>query len=159
MRRHKLDEIDRKILAALQEDGRITNVDLARKVGISPPPCLRRVRALEKAGFIRGYHADLAPDLLGFGVMVFAQVGLHRQSETDLTAFENLVRSWPEVRSCHMLAGETDFMLQVVARDWDAYQSFLTRTLTAAPNVKGVKSALAIRASKTLPGVPVSAAG
>jgi DNA-binding Lrp family transcriptional regulator len=155
MRRLKLDEIDRAILAELQADGRMTNVALAERVGISPPPCLRRVRALEKAGYLRGYHADVNAELLGFGVTVFAWVGLHRQSETDLLAFEALAASWPEVRSCHMLAGETDFLLKVVAKDWDVYQSFLTRTLTAAPNVKAVKSALAIRNSKAEPGVPI----
>ena len=116
MRRLKLDEIDRAILAELQADGRMTNVALAERVGISPPPCLRRVRALEKAGYIRGYHADVSAELLGFGVTVFAWVGLHSQSETDLLAFEALAASWPEVRSCHMLAGETDFLLKVVAR-------------------------------------------
>ena len=155
MRRLKLDEIDRAILAELQADGRMTNVALAERVGISPPPCLRRVRALEKAGYIRGFHADVNAELLGFGVTIFAWVGLHRQSEGDLLAFEALAASWPEVRSCHMLAGETDFLLKVVAKDWDVYQSFLTRTLTAAPNVKAVKSALAIRNSKAEPGVPI----
>lgn len=155
MRRLKLDHIDRAILAELQADGRMTNVELAARVGISPPPCLRRVRALEKAGYIRGYHADVNAELMGFGVTVFAWVGLHRQAESDLLAFEGLAATWPEVRSCHMLAGETDFLLKVVAKDWDAYQSFLTKTLTAAPNVKAVKSALAIRNSKAEPGVPI----
>jgi len=155
MRRLKLDHIDRAILAELQADGRMTNVELAARVGISPPPCLRRVRALEKAGYVRGYHAEVSPELLGFGVTVFAWVGLHRQAESDLLAFEALVAAWPEVRSCHMLAGETDYLLKIVAKDWDAYQSFLTRTLTAAPNVKAVKSALAIRNSKAEPGVPI----
>ncbi len=92
---------------------------------------------------------------LGFEVKVFAHVGLHSQAEADLNAFERLVGSWPEVRACHMLAGETDFLLQIVAADWDAYQRFLTTRLTAAPNVSVVKSALAIRTSKNLPGVPI----
>src|SRR5207248_2319884 len=98
MRGPRLDRIDRHILALLQADGRITNLDLARQVGISPPPCLRRVRALEAAGFIRGYHADLAPEALGFAVTVFAQIGLQSQAEADLKAFEALVATWPEVR-------------------------------------------------------------
>ncbi len=157
MVRVKLDAIDLRILRDLQEDGRITNVDLAKRAGISPPPCLRRVRALEETGCIRGYHADLDPDALGYGVKVFANVGLHSQAETDLLAFEQLVASWPEVRECHMLAGETDFLLKIVATDWDAYQRFLTTRLTAAPNVSVVKSALAIRSSKHLPGVPIEA--
>ena len=153
--RVKLDEIDLKILHDLQADGRITNVELARRVGISAPPCLRRVRALEESGFIRGYHADLAPSSLGYNVTVFAQVGLHSQAEPDLVAFETLINGWPEVRECHMLAGETDFLLKIVAADWETYQSFVTEKLTAAPNVANVKSALTIRASKQVPGVPV----
>jgi DNA-binding Lrp family transcriptional regulator len=155
MRRVKLDRIDRRILRDLQADGRMTNVDLAKRAGISAPPCLRRVRALEESGFIRGYHGDINPEALGFGVTVFAQVGLTSQAETDLKAFEDLVRTWPEVRECHMLAGETDFLLKVVATDWDAYQKFLTTQLTAAPTVSQVKSALAIRTSKFEPGVPI----
>ncbi|MDH5747750.1 MAG: Lrp/AsnC family transcriptional regulator [Rhodospirillales bacterium] len=155
MQRVKLDRIDRQILRDLQENGRITNVELASRAGISAPPCLRRVRALEEAGYIQGYHADLEAKALGFNVTVFAQVGLDSQAETDLEAFEDLVGKWPEVRECHMLAGETDFLLKVVAVDWDAYQDFLTTRLTAAPNVSHVKSALSIRASKSLPGVPI----
>ena len=155
MRRVKLDRIDRRILRDLQADGRMTNVDLARRAGISAPPCLRRVRALEEAGFIRGYHANLNPEVLGYSVTVFAQVGLSSQAEPDLKKFEELVTSWPHVRECHMLAGETDFLLKIVAEDWDDYQRFLTTRLTAAPNVSHVKSALAIRCSKSLPGVPI----
>ena len=155
MARVKLDEIDRKILDNLQANGRMTNVRLARNVGISPPPCLRRVRALETAGFIKGYHAEVDATGLGYGVSVFAQVGLHSQAESDLIAFEERVREWPMVRECYMLAGETDFILKVVARDWDAYQTWLTRELTAAPNVDHVKSALAIRTSKHEPGIPL----
>jgi DNA-binding Lrp family transcriptional regulator len=155
MRRAKLDRVDRRILRALQDDGRMTNVELARRAEISAPPCLRRVRALEEAGYIRGYHADINAEALGFGVTVFAQVGLSSQAETDLKAFEALMQSWPEVRECHMLAGETDFLLRIVAVDWDAYQRFLTTRLTAAPNVSHVKSALGIRSCKTAPGVPI----
>ena len=158
MARVKLDRIDLRILRDLQDNGRITNVELAKRAGISPPPCLRRVRALEETGCIRGYHADVSPEALGFGVTVFAHVGLHSQAEADLVAFEALARSWPEVRECHMLAGETDFLLKVVATDWDSYQRFLTSRLTAAPNVSVVKSALAIRTAVQRPGVPVEIA-
>jgi len=154
MRGPKLDRIDRQILALLQEEGRMTNIELARRVGISPPPCLRRVRALEEAGLIRGYHADLAAEALGFAVTVFAQIGLQSQAESDLKAFEALIADWPEVREAHMLAGETDFLLKIVAPDWDSYQRFLSGRLTAAPNVAHVKSALVLRASKAAPGVP-----
>jgi DNA-binding Lrp family transcriptional regulator len=155
MRRVKLDRIDRRILRDLQNDGRMTNVELARRAGISAPPCLRRVRALEESGFIRGYHADINPDSLGYGVTVFAQVGLSSQAETDLRKFEELVISWPLVRECNMLAGEFDFLLKIVAEDWDDYQRFLTTKLTSAPNVSHVKSALSIRSSKYVPGVPI----
>ena len=156
MRRIKLDRIDRRILRNLQGDGRMTNVELARRVGISAPPCLRRVRALEEAGIIRGYHAALSPGALGYGVTVFAQVGLSSQAEADLKAFEDLINSWPEVREAHMLAGETDFLLKIVASDWDSYQRFVTSRLTAAPNVNHVKSAMTLRVSKLEPGVPIS---
>ena len=148
MRRIKLDPIDRRILQSLQAEGRITNVELARRAGISAPPCLRRVRALEEAGIIRGYHADLAPEALGYGVTVFAQVGLASQAEADLKAFEQLIATWPEVREAHMLTGETDFLLKIVAADWDSYQRFLSAKLTSAPNVSHVKSALTLRVSK-----------
>ena len=155
----KLDRIDLKILRDLQDNGRMTNVELAKRVGISPPPCLRRVRTLEQTDCIRGYHADVNPAALGFGVTVFAHVGLHSQAETDLVAFEELVKSWPEVRECHMLAGETDFLIKIVATDWDSYQKFLTSRLTPAPNVSVVKSALAIRSATHRPGVPIDVDG
>lgn len=155
MRRVKLDKIDKKILMHLQNDGRMTNVDLAKHAGISAPPCLRRVRALEEAGYIRSYHARLDAVAMGYGVTVFAQVKLVSQAENDLKLFETLVREWPMVRECFMLAGDTDFLLKIVAHDWDDYQHFLTEKLTAAPNVTSVKSSLSIRATKETPGVPV----
>lgn len=157
MKRAKLDAIDLQILTELQADGRITNVDLAGRVGISAPPCLRRVRALEKAGLIQGYHADLDGKALGFEVTVFAMVGLHSQAEADLKAFEALVGSWPLVRECHMLNGEIDFILKCVAPDLSTFQSFLTEKLTPAPNVASVRTSLTIRQSKHLPGVPLEA--
>ncbi len=150
----KLDDIDRKILRLLQENGRMTNVELSRQVGISAPPCLRRVRALEKNGYIEGYHAAVNATELGFGITVFAMVGLHSQAEADLKAFEGLVISWPMVRECHMLNGEIDFILKIVAHDLNEFQAFLTSELTPAPNVASVKTALTIRSAKTEPGVP-----
>lgn len=150
----KLDPIDRKILAELQADGRMTNVELSRRVGISAPPCLRRVRTLEETGLIRGYHARVDARSLGFEVGVFAMVGLVKQAEADLVAFETLARSWPLVRECHMLNGEIDFLLKCVAPDLSTFQSFLTGQLTAAPNVASVKTSLVIRAAKDEPGVP-----
>ena len=150
----KLDETDLEILQALQEDGRITNVDLAKRVGISPPPCLRRVRALEEGGYIQGYHADLNAEQLGYGITVFAMVGLHSQAEADLKAFEERMRSLPPVRECYMLNGEIDFILKIVAPDLGTFQKFLTSEITPAPNVASVKTALTIRNSKREPGVP-----
>jgi DNA-binding Lrp family transcriptional regulator len=150
----RLDPIDRKILAELQADGRMTNVELAKRVGISAPPCLRRVRALEDSGFIQGYHAKVDSRELGFEVQVFAMVGLQSQAEADLSAFENRCREWPLVRECHMLNGEVDFILKCVAPDLSTFQSFLTEQLTAADNVASVKTSLVIRNAKDEPGVP-----
>ncbi len=135
----RLDPIDRKILAELQADGRMTNVELAKRVGISAPPCLRRVRTLEEAGYIRGYHADVDARELGFEVQVFAMVGLVSQAEADLAAFEERCRKWSLVRECHMLNGEVDFVLKCVAPDLSTFQSFLTEDLLKADNVASVK--------------------
>ncbi|WP_226624723.1 Lrp/AsnC family transcriptional regulator [Alloyangia pacifica] len=151
---HRLDPIDRKILAELQADGRMTNVELARRVGISAPPCLRRVRTLEEQGFIKGYHAEVDSRELGFEVQVFASVGLQSQAEADLRAFEDRCRGWPLVRECHMLNGEVDFILKCVAPDLSTFQAFLTEQLLTAPNVASVKTSLVIRCAKDEPGVP-----
>ncbi|WP_127115396.1 Lrp/AsnC family transcriptional regulator [Shimia sediminis] len=150
----RLDPIDRKILAELQADGRMTNVELAKRVGISAPPCLRRVRTLEEAGFIRGYHADVDARELGFEVQVFAMVGLVSQAEADLSVFEERCRNWSLVRECHMLNGEVDFILKCVAPDLSTFQTFLTEELTKADNVASVKTSLVIRGAKDEPGVP-----
>ena len=155
MQRIKLDAIDRRILHELQANGRITNVELSKRSKISAPPCLRRVRALEQAGFIRGYHADLDAKTLGYEVMAFAFVGLASQAEPDLKAFEAQVAQWPIVRECYMMSGETDFILKCAARDLSEWQSFVTEKLTAAKNVASVKTALTIRPSKKDPGVPI----
>lgn len=154
MQQIKLDEIDLKILQVLQEEGRITNVHLAARVGITAPPCLRRVRALEDAGFINGYHADLNAAKLGYDLVVFAMVGLHSQAEVDLQAFEELVGGWPMVREAYMLNGEIDFILKIVARDLNHFQTFLTTHLTPAPNVANVKTSLSIRCGKDRSGIP-----
>jgi DNA-binding Lrp family transcriptional regulator len=150
----RLDPIDRKILAELQADGRMTNVELAKRVGISAPPCLRRVRTLEEQGYIRGYHAEVDARELGFEVQVFAMVGLNSQAEADLSAFEERCREWPLIRECHMLNGEVDFMLKCVAPDLSSFQSFLTGQLLTADNVASVKTSLVIRNAKDDPGVP-----
>lgn len=150
-----IDDIDLQILAELQDEGRMTNVDLAKKVGLTAPPCLRRVRALEESGAIRSYHAMIDPAALGYSITVFAMVSLKSQAEADLRAFEEHVARLPEVRECHMLNGEIDFILKVVARDLQSFQQFLTSQLTPAPNVASVKTSLTIRTSKHLPGVPL----
>ncbi|HZH06435.1 MAG TPA: Lrp/AsnC family transcriptional regulator [Lautropia sp.] len=151
-----LDDIDRQLLAELQANGRITNVELASRVGLTAPPCLRRVRALEEAGIIEGYHAQLNAGHLGFGITVFAMVSLKGQAEASLREFEDYVRALPEVRECHMLNGEIDFILKIVSRDLQSFQEFLTGKLTPAPNVASVKTSLTIRTSKNEPGVPLN---
>jgi DNA-binding Lrp family transcriptional regulator len=151
---HSLDATDRKILKELQDDGRITNVDLAKRVGISAPPCLRRVKALEAAGYIRGYRALLDEKRLGYEVTVFALVHLSSQAEPDLKAFEDFVRKEPLVRECWMLSGEIDFILKCVAPDLKTFQAFVAE-LTAAPHVRNVKTALTLRNSKDAAMVPM----
>ena len=155
MDHRKLDAIDLRILSELQADGRITNVELSRRAKITAPPCLRRMRALEKAGYVKGYHADLNGKALGFQVAGFVFVGLASQKDADLKHFEERVRGWPEVRECHMLNGEIDFILKIVATDLQTFQNLLTTRLTPAPNVAHVKTSFTIRTSKALPGVPV----
>jgi DNA-binding Lrp family transcriptional regulator len=150
----RLDAIDRNILRELQEDGRITNVELSRRVGISAPPCLRRVRALEEAGYIKGYRALLDEKLLGYEVTVFAMVHLSSQAEADLIAFEDFVRRQPLVRECWMLSGEIDFILKCVAPDLKTFQAFVTE-LTAGPHVRNVKTSLTLRNSKDAAMVPL----
>lgn len=150
---HTLDDTDYRILHELQMNGRITNVELAKRIGISAPPCLRRVRALEDAGVIRGYHALLEEKMLGYELIAFAFVGLHSQAEHDLVAFEDRVASWDIVRECYMLSGEIDFVLRCVAPNLSAFQTFIIHDLTSAENVDSVKTSLTIRRSKFQPGV------
>jgi len=149
-----LDAIDRRILAELQANGRITNVELARRAGISAPPCLRRVRRLEEAGVIRGYHADPDPQKLGWEITFFAVVGLDSQKEAVLTAFEQTVGTWPELRECHMIRGGGDFLLKLVARD-TLQENHLTQRLTGLPTVTRVQTLQTIRTSRLLAGVPL----
>ena len=152
----RLDTIDWRILKELQGDGHMTNVALANRVGLSAPPCLRRVRALEEAGLIAGYTVLLDEPALGFELTAFAMVGLHNQAEAELRAFENLVLGWPLVREAYMLSGESDFMLKCITRDLPTFQEFILEQLTAAPNVASVKTFLTIRRAKRDPGVPIT---
>ncbi len=149
-----LDSIDRRILVELQADGRMTNVELARRAGISAPPCLRRVRRLEETGVIRGYHADTDPQRLGWQITFFALVGLDSQRDSILAAFESLVATWPEVRECHMIRGGGDFLLKLVARD-TAHENQLTQRLTGSPDVSRVQTLQTISTSRLLTGVPL----
>lgn len=151
----KLDKIDKTILETLQANGRITNVELAKIAGISAPPCLRRVNALESAGIIQGYHADIDNATLGYNISVFANVKLASQSDKDLRAFEELVEQWDLVRECYLISGETDFLIKIVAKEWEDYQNFIANELTAAPNVDSVRSSMVMRNAKHLPGIPI----
>jgi DNA-binding Lrp family transcriptional regulator len=150
----KLDRIDRRILRNLRDEGRMTNVELARRAGISAPPCLRRVRALEEAGIIRGYHAQLDAESLGYEVAFHALVGLDSQSDAVLTEFEAEVGSWPEVRRCDMIRGGGDFLLRMVARN-TAHENSLTTRLTGVAHVAKVTTFQVIRTSKHEAGVPI----
>lgn len=152
--RHRVDDIDLQILRDLQANGRITNVELAKRVGISAPPCLRRVRALEESGHIQGYHAAVNGGLLGFKETFFALVGLNSQNQAVLRGFENHVGEWKEVRECHMIRGGGDFLLKVTARDKD-HRDEMTMKITAAPHVVTVSTLETIRTSKNMPGAPI----
>jgi DNA-binding Lrp family transcriptional regulator len=143
-----LDAIDWKILRELQNNGRITNVELARRVGISAPPCLRRVKWLEESGLIRGYRALLNSPALGFDVVAFCLIGLNHQSETELRNFSERAKAWPIVRRAWMVSGDSDFMLHCVAPDLTTFQTFVIEELTSAPNVDTVRTALTIRQVK-----------
>ena len=154
--RVRLDAIDWRIMKELQADGHMTNVALAARVGLSAPPCLRRVRALEEAGLIAGYTVLLDEAALGFTLTAFAMVGLHNQAEVDLRAFENAVIGWPIVREAYMLSGENDYILKCLAPDMTTFEDFVLDELTAAPNVASVKTFLTIRRAKRAPGVPIS---
>lgn len=143
-----LDAIDWKILRELQQDGRMTNVELSHRVGISAPPCLRRVKRLDEAGIIRGYRALLNAPALGLDVVAFCLIGLHHQSEPELKAFADRTRNWPIVRAAWMVSGESDFMLHCVATDLATFQNFVIEELTSSPNVETVRTALTIRQIK-----------
>jgi DNA-binding Lrp family transcriptional regulator len=152
--RGRLDSIDWAILKELQADGSITNVELARRVGLSAPPCLRRVRALEEAGIIKAYRALLDPQALGFEIVCFAMVQLAAQGQAELGAFEERVRDWAIVRECWTLSGDIDFILKCVAPNLPAFQGFVL-DLTALPNVRNVRTALTLNLVKDEPLVPI----
>ncbi len=151
---HDIDAIDGRILRTLQADGRITNADLADKVGLSPSPCLRRVKRLEQAGVVTGYGARLDRKPLGWSVLGFVSINLQHHSESDAADFMTAVAENANVIACHALAGEIDFMLQVVARDIDDYFEVMVG-LGGLPGVKDIRSAIAINEVKPMTGLPV----
>lgn len=155
MKRSKLDKIDRNILRNLQENGRMSNVNLAKEAGISAPPCLRRVRALEDNGYIDGYNARINPSSMGYTVSVFALVTLTGQAAHDKTEFEEFCNAIPEVRECYLIAGDIDYLLKIVAHDWDHYQSLLKEHFSNAPHVQSFKSCLSMSSSKMEAGIPI----
>ena len=140
-----LDAIDQRILAELQKNARLSNVELADRAGLSPSPCLRRVRTLEEDGVIKGYAALVDQDAVGLPVSVFIMVSLERQVERALEVFEEKVRALPEVMECYLMTGDSDYLLRVVTRDLQAYEQFLMRHLTKFPSVTSIKSSFALK--------------
>jgi len=152
-----LDDIDRRILAVLQEEARTPNVDLARRVGLSPSPCLRRVRDLEERGVIRRHVTLLDPAAVGLGVSVFVSVRLERQVEGALDAFESAVLARPEVMECYLMTGDADYLLRVVVRDVPAYEEFLMRHLTRVRGIASIRSSFALKQVKYTTALPLDA--
>lgn len=150
-----LDEIDRRILDRLQHDARISNADLAREAGLSPSPCLRRVRDLENAGIVKGYAALLEPAAVGLPVSVFVQVTLERQVERALETFEQTVLARPEVMECYLMTGDSDYLMRIVVADVTAYETFLKEHLTRAPGVASIKSSFALNQVKYGTALPL----
>ncbi|HAU29120.1 MAG TPA: ArsR family transcriptional regulator [Rhodospirillaceae bacterium] len=155
MKNIKLDEMDVKLLTILQENGRITNLELAKRVGISPPSCLRRVRILEEQKIIRGYHADVDHVAVGFHAPAIVQVFLSGHKDEVVQQFLSDVEGWPEVRECYMVTGEADYVLKIVAQDWDSYRQFLIGKLLKTPNVHKVHSSIIMRKFYDRGGVPM----
>ena len=139
------DEIDQRILKELQENGRLTNVELADRVGLSPSPCLRRVRALEKSGVIKGYKTLVDQETVGLPISVFVMVSLEKQVEAAWQEFEKRIRELPEVMECYLMTGEMDYLLRVVTRDIQTYERFLIHDLTKFTGVRGIKSSFALK--------------
>ncbi|KAF1043195.1 MAG: Leucine-responsive regulatory protein [Herbaspirillum frisingense] len=151
----EFDAIDRRILDALQRDGRLQNVELAKEVGLSPSPCLRRVRMLEEAGVIEGYVAVLNPAMIGKGLSVYARVWLKGQDAATVDGFTAAIRHLPEVVECHLMAGDCDFLLRVVVADLEEYRQFQIRHLTRIPGVLSVKTEVPLQRIKLTSALPV----
>ena len=150
-----LDAIDRRILGRLQEDGRVSNVELANDVGISSSPCWRRVRELEKRGVISGYVALVDAAAVGLPVSVFVQVTLERQIEAALETFEAAVKARPEVMECYLMTGDADYLLRVVVSDLPTYEAFLKDHLTRIPGIANIKSSFALNQVKYRTSLPL----
>ena len=146
---------DRRILSQLQADGRISNADLADRVGLSASPCWRRVRRLEEEGVIRRYRAELDRRKIGLGVLVYVSVQIDKHSDEDASAFERDIAQLPEVISCHSVAGGTDFILMVVCRDLDAYAEFSMVTFRRLPGIKAMTTNVALKEIKPFAGYPL----
>ena len=156
MPKHELDDIDRRIVAALQEDGRMTSVELAERVGLSPSPCARRVRLLEEAGIITGYVALVDQVAVGLPVSVFASIKLERQREEELDRFAAAVASWPEVVDCYLMTGQRDYLMRIVVQDLEAYERFLKEKLTRLDGVSSIESSFALGQLKRSHALPLA---
>ncbi|AWU95510.1 Lrp/AsnC family transcriptional regulator [Azospirillum ramasamyi] len=159
MPKHPLDRIDRKILAALQEDGRLPNNELAERVGLSPSPCLRRVKALEEAGVIARYVALVDPASVELPVNIFVSVSLERQVEARLDGFEAAVMARPEVLECYLMTGDADYLLRVVVPDLASYERFLKEHLTRIPGVASIRSSFALKQVRYRTALPLEHLG
>jgi DNA-binding Lrp family transcriptional regulator len=155
MGRDSHDETDLEMLEILQWDGRCSVSSLAARVGLTAPPCLRRLRTLEEDGTIKGYHAVIDPTLLGFHVTAFVFVSLKSQTTKNIREFERFARDWPIIRECHFLHGRTDFLLKCVSEDLSTLQYFLEHFVASRGNVEQVKMSVAARPTKRDGGVPI----
>ena len=151
----QIDIFDRRILKELQRDGRVSNVDLAKAVGLSPSPCLRRVRDLEKSGIIDRYGAILNQGAAGLPLSVFVQVTLERQVETALETFERIIAERPEVLEAYLMTGDSDYLLRIVVQDVSDYEIFLKDHLTRIPGVASIKSSFALNRVKYETALPI----
>ncbi|MGB8952273.1 MAG: Lrp/AsnC family transcriptional regulator [Candidatus Aminicenantales bacterium] len=152
----KIDKTDRKILRFLQSDGRMTNVDLAKKIGISPPPTLERVRKLERNGIIQKYVAIIDPAAVGIETVTFVEVTLNRHGRDNVMAFINAIKKVPEILECHHVTGDADFLLRIAVRNIPAYEDLVLHTLTALPYIQNLKTMVVLSTMKKETGIPIS---
>jgi len=151
----RIDDFDRKILAAIQEDCRITTQDLAKRAGLSASPCARRIRLLEDAGIIKGYKAVIDQKKVGLPISAFASIKLERQREEDLERFSQAVQRWPEVIDCYLMTGQRDYLMRIVARDLEAYEQFLKEKLTRLDGIASIETSFALGQVKHSEALPL----